>query len=393
MRVLLVHNRYLLRGGEQQAVEAEAAMLAGRGVEVEVLEESNERIAALGPLRSAGRTVWSAEAGRRVSSALAAGRHDLVHVHNFFPLLSPAVHHAAHRLRVPVVQTLHNYRLFCLNPTPYRRGSVCTDCLGRLPLAGVRHACYRDSRTASAAVAAMLAVHRALGTWRRCVTSFVCLSRFSRDVLARAGLPGDRLEVKPGCVTPDPGAKERAGSGAVFAGRLTAAKGVRTLLEAWRRVGAAVPLTVIGAGVLEGEAAAAAREVPGLRWLGARDHREVLDAMRAAAFAVVPAESFENSPTVVAEAFATGTPVLASALGSVGEVVRDGVTGTHFPAGDAEALAREALALAARPGAIEAMGRAARARFEEIFAADANSSLLLAIYGRALERAGRRAAG
>ncbi len=383
MRVLLVHNRYLLRGGEQEAVEAEAAMLAAGGVDVERLEESNERIAALGRVRAAARTVWSREAARSVDRALAARRPDVVHVHNFFPLLSPAVHHAAARRRVPVVQTLHNYRLFCLNPTPYRRGRVCTDCLGRAPLPGIVHACYRDSRLASAAVAAMLAVHRRLRTWERCVTLFIALSEFSRDVFVRAGLPRERIEVKVGCVAPDPGAKERPGDGAVFAGRLTAAKGVRTLLAAWRRLEGAVPLTIIGGGPLEGEVAAASRAVPGVRWRGRVGHQEVLAALRAAAFAVVPAESFENAPTVVAEAYATATPVVGSGLGSVGELIEDGVTGVRFTAGDAAALAAAVSRLAGRPDEIARMGRAARRRFEGSFAGDANARRLLAIYERA----------
>lgn len=282
-----------------------------------------------------------------------------------------------------VVQTLHNYRLFCLNPTPHRRGLVSTDCLGRVPVGGVLHACFRGSRLASATVAAMLAVHRGLGTWKRCVTLFIALSELSRDVFARAGLPSARIEVKPGCVAPDPGAKAQPGTGAVFAGRLTAAKGVPTLLDAWRRLDGALPLTILGVGPLAAEVAAAAREIPGLRWLGGRPHRDVLDAMRAAAFAVVPAESFENSPAVVAEAYATGTPVVGSDLGAVGEMVRGGAAGAVFEAGNASALAAAVRQVASRPEGIAAMGHAARRIFESTFAPDANLRKLLAIYDRA----------
>src|SRR5262249_18509694 len=166
MRILMLHNRYLVPGGEDVSVPAEAALLARHGHEVELLEQDNRRVEELGKTRTAMRALWSSEAMRLVTAKLRACRFDVLHVQNFFPLWSPSVYYAAARCRVPVVQTLRNYRLLCSNAVFFRKNRVCEDCLGRFaPWPGIVHACYRNSRAASSVVTAMIGLHKIAGTW------------------------------------------------------------------------------------------------------------------------------------------------------------------------------------------------------------------------------------
>jgi hypothetical protein len=174
MRILSVHNHYQIRGGEDESCQSEERLLRDMGHQVDLYKEDNERVATIGKMRLAFRTVWSVETYQALSSQLTERTYDVVHVQNFFPLISPSVYYAAKTKGIPVVQTLRNYRLLCPNAQFFREGRVCEDCLGQfVPLPGVIHACYRESRAATAAVAAMLTVHRAMGTWHNLVDIYI----------------------------------------------------------------------------------------------------------------------------------------------------------------------------------------------------------------------------
>jgi len=385
MRVLLVHCRYQIRGGEDECVEFERRLLEGAGVEVDLYEDDNHRVDEIGRLRAAIDTVWSARSHRAIRERLRAKPYDVVHVHNFFPLISPAVHHAAKAEGCAVVQTLHNYRLLCPNGIFFRDGRVCEDCLGRsVAWPGVVHACYRGSRPATAAIAAMLAGHRLLGTWCHKVDAFIALNDFGRRKFIEGGLPAKRIVVKPNFVTPDPGIGDGAGGFALFVGRLNPEKGVATLLDAWRRLDGKIPLKIVGDGPLTEQVAEAAAEVPGIEFLGRRPLAEFYDLAGRASFFVFPSTWYEGFPRVIMECFARGTPIVASAIGPIAEVVRDGVTGVHFRPGDAQDLADKVEGLLARPDALAAMRGAARAEFEAKYTAKIALERTLAVYGRAL---------
>src|SRR5581483_9761958 len=195
---------------------------------------------------AAARTVWSRPAYRVLRELLRAHRPAVAHFHNTFPLISPAAYYACRAERVPVVQTLHNFRLLCPNALFFRDGRVCEDCLGKaVPWPGVAHKCYRGSRSASAAVCTMLTVHRALGTWHTAVDRFIALTDASRRKFVAGGLPADKIAVKANFVDPDPGPGTGAGGYGVFVGRLSAEKGVGTLLKAWQQLGRDVPLKIV----------------------------------------------------------------------------------------------------------------------------------------------------
>lgn len=389
MRILSVHNRYLQRGGEDQSREAEEQLLIEHGHEVIRLEESNERVTQLGPLRTAARTVWSRESHARADALIRAHRPDVMHVQNFFPLISPSVYYAAHAHRVPVVQSLRNYRLLCLNAYLLRDDQPCELCLGRsVAWPGVRYRCYRGSRAASAVVAAMDSTHNLLRTWTRRVTRFIALTGFTRQKYIEGGFPADRIVVKPNFLSEDPGAGVGERSGAVFVGRLSPEKGLRTLLEAWQVIRTAEPLRIIGDGPDRGMVEEWAAKYSKVDYLGKRSIAEVYDAMKRSKVLVFPSLWYETFGRTIVEAFATGTPVVASRIGAAAELVNDGETGWLFTPGGVDDLARILGATLGNAKALNRAGRAARTTYETRYTAALNYNALLNIYESAIGACG-----
>ena len=384
MKILQVHNLYQQAGGEDLVVADEARLLEARGHEVARHTVHNDQVNSLSSLSLGLRTIWSQPGYRDVRAAIMRHRPQLIHVHNTLPLLSPSVYYAASAERVPVVQTLHNYRLTCPAALCFRNGHPCTECVGSfIPWRAIRHACYRDSRTASAAVATMLSVHRLLGTWDK-PTVYMALTAFARDMFIEAGVPPDKLVVKPNFVDPDPGAGTGSGDYAVFVGRLSAEKGIQTLLRAWRVVGTQLRLIIIGEGPLASMVVAATHDLPSVTWLERRNPPEILSILRDAKFLVFPSECYETFGRVIVEAFATATPVIAAGHGAGAELVAEGVTGLHFRPGDPSDLAAKVLHLNSDPQLRVRMRASARKEFEDRYTADVNYRLLLAIYDRAM---------
>jgi len=385
MRILLVHNFYQQTGGEDLVVADEARLLASRGHDVIQYSVHNDQVNSVSRLALGQRTIWSRPAYRDMRAAIATHRPQVVHVHNTLPLLSPSVYYAANAEGVPVVQTLHNYRLMCPAAVCFRNGSVCTDCVGKVvPFGAIRHACYRESRSASAAVVTMLSIHRLLGTWQRKISVYIALTAWARRMFIESGLGAEKLVVKSNFVDPDPGVGNGTGGYALFVGRLSPEKGVRTLLHAWRSVGEQLPLLVVGDGPLGPEMASAARDTPGVTWLGKRAPQEVVPLLQQATCLVFPSECYETFGRVIVEAFAAGTPVVAAGHGAAAELVADGVTGLHFRPGDATDLAAKVIHINSHPDLRKRMRVAARTDFENRFTADVNYRSLVAIYQRAL---------
>ena len=390
MRVLAVHNRYLQPGGEDQVFAAECALLEDRGHEVIRFTRSNEAVADLGDLALLGSTLWNRRAYGELRGLFRRHRTQVVHLHNTLPLVSPSAYYAAAAEGVAVVQTLHNYRLSCPNGLFFRGGRVCEDCVGRRwTWPSVVHRCYRNDHAATAAVTAMLGMHRAFGTWTRRVNVYVALTRFSKQKFVEAGLPADKLVVKPNFVFPDPGPGRGEGGYVLFVGRLSAEKGIGTLLKALRQLNGKVEARIVGDGPLADRVAGAAAEVPGLRWLGPRSQEETSRLMGRAALLVVPSEWYENFPRVVVEALARGTPIAVARLGALAEIVDDGRFGLHFPVADSRELAEQLASTLRDQGRLSAMRSAARAEYESKYTADHNYATLLAIYRRAIEARAR----
>lgn len=391
MRVLSIHNHYQQAGGEDESTALEVSLLRSHGHEVIEYRESNDRIASMSPLRAAARTVWSLESYRAIRDTVRSARPDLVHIQNFFPLISPSAHYAARREGVPVIQSLRNFRLVCSNGLFLRDGRVCEDCLGRsVPLPGVVHACYRGSRAASTAVAGMLITHRAARTWSRVVDRYIALTDFVRCKMVEAGLPADRISVKPNFVSPDPGmGRSGEGSYALFIGRLSPEKGLMPLLEAWREI-PDLPLRIAGSGPME-EVARAFILHHGLsgrvELLGRQTQDQISELLSDTRVLVLPSVWYETFGRVAVEAFAAGVPVIASRLGAMAEIVEDGVSGLHFAPGDPAELASRVRWALDNPVEWREFGVRARATYEAKYTAERNYQLLMDIYGEVLRGA------
>jgi glycosyltransferase involved in cell wall biosynthesis len=389
LKILLVHNHYQQAGGEDTVVRAEQSMLEERGHDVALLEADNAEISGpFSQLKTGVDAIYSRRGKKRVAAELARFRPEVMHVHNFFPLFSPSIYSAAHQAGVAVVQTLHNYRLVCPNALFFRNGHICEDCLrAASPLPGVLHACYRSSRLATAPVAAMLAVHRALGTWQEDVDAYIALTEFSRAKLAAGGLPGDRIFVKPNFVHPTPPVGTGDGGYALFAGRLSEEKGVRILLAAWSQLAREIPLKIVGDGPLASIVKLATNEASGVELVGRVSREQVATLMRGAVLLIFPSIWYEGFPMSIVEAFAAGLPVVASNLGGMSTLVSHGKTGLHFQAGDAADLVAKVRWARAHPAEIQEMRRATRREFETKYTADRNYEVLITIYQTAIQRA------
>jgi glycosyltransferase involved in cell wall biosynthesis len=377
----MLHNRYQILGGEEQSCVAEVALLRDHGHQVELLEEDNRRVEQLGHARTALRTVWSRESYHRIHEKLQGSNFDILHVQNFFPLWSPSVYYAASRNHVPVVQTLHNYRLMCVNSLFFRDQHVCVECMGRLlPWRGVLHACYHDSRAASAVVAGMVGVHRLAGTWRSLIKRYIAVSEFARKKYVAGGFPQEKIVVKPNFIHPTPSPGAGGGGYALYVGRLSPEKGIATMLEAWKSARNPIPLKVVGEGPLTELVIAAGHACPKIEYMGSKSLAEVLDLMRMAEFLVFPSEWYETMGRTIMEAFAVGTPVIASSIGPPTTMVVAGETGFHFTPGNVDELRERVQWCSRNLDELRAMRRKARQAFEASYTGAANIEMLLAIY-------------
>jgi glycosyltransferase involved in cell wall biosynthesis len=380
-RILLVHNLYRQAGGEDRVVEAEAEMLRRQGHTVFRYTDDNERISGLGIARTAVEAVWSSRSYRRLSEVIRRNRIELCHFHNTFPLISPSAYYAAKRQRVPVVQTLHNYRIMCPNALLMRGGAICEDCVGRRVVwPGALRKCYRDSYAASAVAAAAISTHHLLGTWSRCVDRYIALTEFARSKFVEGGLPVSRIAIKGNFVDPDPGRGAGDGGYALFVGRLAPEKGVMTLLEAWEHVPGALPLRIAGDGPLMPSVKEAAERNPNLKWLGEISRPEVLAQMRGAGFLVCPSTWYESFGLIIVEAFATGLPVIASNLGALAELIQVERTGLLFRPGDAADLVQKVRWAMEHPARLAEMREHARAQYLNLYTAERNYGQLIDIY-------------
>lgn len=385
MKIVVVHNFYKQPGGEDGCVAAEVALLRAHGHKVIQYCVHNESVDAMGRLQLALRTIWSRPASHELRDLFRTNRPQIAHFHNTFPLISPAAYYAARAENVRVVQTLHNFRLCCPNALLFRDGEVCEDCLHKaVAWPGIVHKCYRDSLSASVAVAAMQTVHRGLGTWRNAVDRYIALTESSRRKLIEGGLPADKIAIKPNFVHPDPGPGAGTGEYGVFVGRLAPEKGLKTLLTAWQHLGGALALKLVGDGPMAAVVHEAAAKDASIQWLRGLPIEAVYALVGEARFLVLPSQCYENFPRVLIEAFAKGTPVIVSKLGAMAEIVDNGRTGLHFKPGDHVDLVAKVRRILREPVEVGRMRQSARQEFNQKFTADSNYKSLLAIYDHVL---------
>jgi len=391
MRILQVHNKYRPGwGGEETVVDLEAQLLRENGNEVETVSLWTGELEGAGAFKliSTGLgTVWSFRGHRLVREAIGGFRPDLVHVHNTFPLFSPSIYWAANAADIPVVQTLHNYRLACANALLLRDDRPCEECVGRFPWPALRYRCHSSSFFRTLAVTSMNVIHRWAGTYRNKIQAYIALTEFSKDILIRAGLARDKIFVKPN-FTPDPDALVALRSPRViFAGSINRAKGVHLLLEAWSQL--ALPgfkLVLLGDGPDRPMLQSRYAGDSSIEWLGSQPRNTVLEYIATSQWVVLPSLAYENFAMSVLEAFSVGTPVIVPGHGALGTIVSNGSDGWHFSPGDVASLSNTLRsALASSPSRWAEWSAAARARYLRNMTPTSNYRQLIGIYQSAIK--------
>jgi glycosyltransferase involved in cell wall biosynthesis len=377
MRIMQLHTYYRARGGEDHLVAMELGLLRQAGHDV--LAWRSENPAGPRAAASLAAAAWNPAVAARARRAAQSFRPDVAHVHNTWYASSPAVVDVLHKLGIPVVMTLHNYRLMCAAATLFRGGAPCEDCVGHTPFHAVRHRCYRDSSAASLIAAGTIALHTKLRTWQRDVDRFIALTEFGRDRFIAGGLPAGKITLKSNSVA-DPGRRAQppsASQSVVFVGRLSEEKGVRTLLEAWRRAGSRLHLVIVGTGPLEPILRQEAP--PSVTFKGELSHDEVLSTLMTARALVMPSEWYEGQPLVPLEAAAAGLPVILSDHGAMKDLLGPDTELAFFPPRDVAAL-RDRLRSLDNAEFVDDYGERNRNRFEERFTHGVAIRRLEAIY-------------
>lgn len=369
--VLVIHNRYQQPGGEDAVVRAEVAQLRARGHRVIEYIRDNAEIAGYSRARTVAlglRAIWNPETYTALRDLIRSERPVIAHIHNFFPLVSPAAHYACKDSGLPVLQTLHNYRLLCPAATLFSGGERCRQC-GRGFRRSLWRGCYRDSRIATAALSAMLAAHRIGGTWKHCVDAFLVPSKFCRDYFCAEGLPAAKIHVHANYLEHDPGMRITAGDYALFVGRLSPEKGVLELVRAWRQL-PDLPLLIAGDGPLRAQLEQAAEGSHRVKLLGQLSVEKTLAHIKQARFIVFPSRWYEPFGMGLLEAAACGVPAIASRIGAIPELVADSETGLLYDPDNFDELTAKVRWAWYHAPEMEQMGRNARERYLQKFTPD-----------------------
>jgi glycosyltransferase involved in cell wall biosynthesis len=396
MKIVLVHNTYQWPGGEDVIVAQERDVLRSAGHQVVEYRRSNHEVVStslIHQIKLAQNVVWSNNTFHEFRALLRREKPDIVHVHNTFVVISPSIYWACAQENVPVVQSLHNFRLFCPASNFLRNGKICEECTEHSLLRSVAYGCYHDSRFATGAAALMLAAHRWTGTWADKIDCYIAVSQFARKKFEQGGLPSEKMVVKPHFVYPDPGPRSSPGDYAVFVGRFTSEKGLPLLLDAWKQVKTSVPLVIVGDGPLREalEAQAAQSGGPPVIFRGYLPREEALATVKGAKVLICASECYEQGPATILEAFACGVPVIAPSLGPIDEVVDDERTGFLFRAGDGAHLAQKIAWALGHEEQLQSMGLRARTKYESTYSGDKNYARLMEIYERVLAGTGHQA--
>lgn len=385
-RIAVLHNYYQHTGGEDVVFHSEVELLRSYGHEVFTYTVSNDALRGMSALQMARRAIWNPESYRALKEWFAETRPDVAHFHSISYLLSPSSYQAAYESGVPVVQTLHNYRLICPGGQLLRNQTPCELCVGkRFPYYGILYACYRGDRKATLVRALMVHQQKRAKLWERAIQVFIALTEFSRAKFLQGGLPQEKVVVKPNFVAPDPGMGEHQGGYFLYAGRLSPEKGIGVLLEAWRQLPNPPPLKIVGDGPLTPLVQQAAQATNAIEWLGRRPRSEVVQLMREAKSLIFPSVWYEGMSMSLIEALATGLPVIASGHGTMASIIRHGDTGWLFAPNQPEALKQCVEEALRSPERLREMQQNAREAYLRDYTPEKNYELLINIYRRAIE--------
>lgn len=384
----MCHNTYQFSGGEDSSTAAETALLRERGHEVIEYTRHNHEIKDRNLLEKGllfFETTWSRRSYGNIAAICRQHRPDVAHFQNIMPLISPSAYYACAEMDVPVVQTLHNYRSICPGALLMRQGRICEDCISGDFHHALSHRCYHKSWIQTLALARMLKHHRHRGTYSKKIHAYVALTDFARRKFIQGGLPEERIHVKPNFIE-DPGFASHPGQGAIFVGRLSEEKGLRTLLSAWTQF-KELPLQIVGDGPLlpELKSFAQSHGLTNVHFHGHRSSSYCLTEIKKSRFLVLPSTCYETFGRTIVEAFACGRPVIASDLGAMSELVHPHKIGLLFEAGNPEALAYQIHWMFKNPEECREMGRTARIEYEQKYTPQMNYEMLMDIYSQAIQ--------
>jgi len=394
MKILVIHNRWLERGGEDEVVSSEVAMLRNFGHTVIVYEKSNQEIERLPFFKKAlfcvKDSLWSESTYQQVKAIIRKERPDVAHIHNVFIAMSPSLYDALSEEQVPIVQTLHSYRLFCPKGVLFRDAKVCEECISHGLRRAVIYRCWRGSLFATLLFLRILKVYSSRKIFQEKIDAYIVLSEFSKNKFVAAGLSPDRIFVKPNFTSIMFFSRKRdKGNFALFVGRLVDYKGINTLLSVYEKL-AGYNLKIIGDGPLFNLLRRKVQNCKNIHLLGRVSHQEALVYLKKSSFLIFPSECYENMPRTIIESFACGVPVIASNIGAVPELVQDHYTGILFKPGDSEDLCKKVIYLAGNRNLLDFLGLNARKVYEDRYTPVKNHNLLLDIYRRAIANAGNR---
>lgn len=381
MRILTVHNHYQQLGGEDTIFQTECDLLESYGHQVIRYTKHNDQVKEMSSMALVQTTLWNRQVYQELRQLIRQKKPQVAHFHNTFPLISPAAYHAVKDEGVPVVQTLHNFRLLCANGLFFREGHVCEDCLGKaIPWPSVVHRCYRESQAASLGVTAMVKFHEFIKTWTQTVDTYIVYSQFALEKFLQNGIPNEKVEFKTNFLYPVPELGTGQGGYALFVGRLSPEKGIGVFLNAWKKLHDKIPLKILGDGPLAPQVKQAAQELSGVEWLGRQPLSKVYELMGEAKFVLITSEWYETFGRVGIEAMATGTPLIVSEIGALAELVEPHYNGFRFRPGDSDDLVTQVEWIFENPEEFSRMRHSARADFEAKYTAPDNYRRLMEIY-------------
>ena len=391
MNILIVHNHYQIPGGEDQVAAQEAELLRAHGHKVITYYRDNSELKdfSLGQkILLPFRTIYNPRTCREIRKCIRENKIDVVHVHNTLMLVSPAVYYAAKKEKVPVVQTIHNFRLLCPGATFYRDDQICEDCLKKGLGCALKHKCYRGSFAQTLCCVLSMKVHRATGIYKR--LTYICLTEFNKKkLLGLKGLTPEQIFVKPNAVSapealmPELERQDRF----LFAARLEEMKGIRVLLEAWRLLGSNGPeLLICGSGPLDewSREFAADNKMTNVRFLGRLPNDQVRRLMATSRALILPTQWYEGFPMSIAESYSMGTPVLVSNLGNGGSLIKQGVTGLKFDPKSPQSIAKAVEKMEAEKNVN--WEENTRRVYDQALTPEKNYAALMEVYAAAKER-------
>lgn len=389
MRILIGHNEYQNFGGEDAVALAELKLLTDHGHTLHLYTRSNAELKKFSfkdKSRFMWYLAWSDQSYRELRRIIRDFKPDVAHFHNIYFMMSPAVYYACKDERVPVVQSLHNFRPLCANGLFFRNNRVCEDCLNGSLFNGIRHRCYQKSWIISALVVRMLAAHRKMNTWKDKVDAYITATEFTKQKYVQAGIAPDKIFIKPNFIYPSPRETAVDQGYALYVGRLSEEKGVEVLIKAWKEI-KDCPLKIAGDGPLKPYLSGFIHnnQIANVELLGHVDQGRYEQLMQGAKFIVVPSICYENFPRIVAEAMAYGVPVIASRLGSLQEIIEDKKDGMLFETGNSQDLAdkvRQCL------GSADYYQMKAQAflKYEQKFSDQVNYEIMMNIYNKVLAK-------